>query len=87
MTFLKRKNTIVEASRFCEGKVAHIEMTKVIRDPQKAHFLGFGGKVGVIKLDPKPYHGKGGSCFFLVYIALRRKMLKYFKPNTTITKK
>ncbi len=59
MTFLKRKNTTVEASRFCEGKVTHIEVTKVIKDPQQAHFLVFGGKVRVIKLDPKAYSWKG----------------------------
>jgi hypothetical protein len=66
MTFLKRKNTIVEASRFCEGKVAHIKMIEVIRNPQKAHFLSFGGKVGIINLTQKLIHGKEGSCFFFI---------------------
>jgi hypothetical protein len=85
MTFLKQKYIIIKASRFCEGKVAHIKVIEVIKDPQKAHFFSFGGEVRVIKLDPKAYSWKGGELLFSCTIALRRKMLKCSKPNTNIT--
>jgi len=84
MTFLKQKYIIVKASRFCEGKVAHIKVIEVIKGPQKAHFFSFGSKVGVIKFDPKAYSWKGGELLLSCTIMLRRKMFKCSKPNTNI---
>jgi hypothetical protein len=81
MTFLKRKHTMVEASRFCEDKVAHIKVIEMI----KAHFPSLGGKVGVIKLDPRAYSWKGRELFLSYTIMLKRKILKCSKPNSNIT--
>ncbi len=48
------------------------------------HYLVCFGKINTLKLDPGAYSWEGGEPMFSFTTALKKKMLKDFKPNSIL---
>jgi hypothetical protein len=54
---------------------------------KKVHYLICSNKIDTLEPNPSAYSWKGGEILFSFTIALRRKMLKDFKPKINVVEK
>ncbi len=61
-----------------------VRISELLKGSLKMHYLVCFGKINTLKLDPGAYSWEGGEPMFSFTTALKKKMLKDFKPNSIL---